>query len=309
MTGFLLRRVAQSVLLIFGAITIVFVVLRVIPGDPASLMAGDEASAEQLEEMRESMGLNDPLPVQYVDHLVSLVQLDFGESWRLGGDALANTLERLPATLALAGYAMVLTIAVGFPLGVYAARRVGGWGDRLVTNLSLLGQALPSFWVGIILMLIFARALDILPSRAEASPAGLILPAVTLSLPFLGWLARLVRNGTLEELQKDYVRTAQAKGMSERVVFHVHVVRNTLTPVVTVFGLIMGNFIADAVIIETVFAWPGIGSLMIDSIVNRDYAVAEAAVVLIAVFYILLNLLVDVVHARLDPRSDLEHAS
>lgn len=308
MTGFLLRRLGQSLLLIFGAITIVFVVLRVIPGDPASLMAGDEASPEELEAMRAEMGLNEPLFVQYIEHLGNVVRLDFGESWRLGGDALANALERLPATLALAAYAMLLTIAIGFPLGVYAARRMGGWGDRLVTNLSLVGQALPSFWVGLMLMLIFARTLDILPNRAEATPIGLILPAVTLSLPFLGWLARLVRNGTLEELGKDYVRTARAKGMSGRVVFYIHVVRNTLTPVVTVFGLIMGNFIADAVIIEVVFAWPGIGSLMIDSITNRDYAVAEAAIILIAVFYILLNLLVDIVHAYLDPRTTLENA-
>lgn len=300
------RRLWQSVLLIFGAITIVFLVLRVIPGDPAALILGSQATPNELEELRQELGLSDPLFIQYVRHLGEVIQLDFGQSWRLGGDAFANVLDRLPATLTLAGYALGLTLLIGFPLGVYAARNTGRWIDRLVSYMSLVGQGLPSFWVGIMLVLIFSRTLDILPSTADGTPQALILPAFTLALPFLGWLARLARNGTLEELGKDYVRTARSKGLSERVVFHVHVLRNTLTPVVTVLGLILGNFIADAVIIEQVFAWPGIGSLMIESIVNRDYAVAEAAIILIAVFYIGLNLTVDILYFYLDPRITLE---
>jgi peptide/nickel transport system permease protein len=300
------RRLGQSVLLIFGAITIVFVVLRVVPGDPAALILGSQASPEEVNALRDEMGLNDPLLVQYVHHLGDVLRLDFGDSWRMGADALAACLQRLPATLILAAYALVVTLLVGFPLGVHAARRAGRWGDRVVSYLSLVGQALPSFWVGIMLVLIFSRTLDILPSTADGTPQALILPAVTLALPFLGWLARLVRNGTLEELNKDYVRTARAKGIGERPVFYVHVLRNTMTPVVTVLGLILGNFIANAVIIEMVFAWPGIGSLMIDSIVNRDYAVAEAAIIVIAVFYIGLNMLVDILYFYLDPRITLE---
>ncbi|SFB33498.1 peptide/nickel transport system permease protein/oligopeptide transport system permease protein [Amycolatopsis marina] len=303
---YLARRLAQSVLLIFGAITIVFLVLRVIPGDPASLILGSQASREELESLRQEMGLSDPLLVQYVRHLGEVVLLDFGESWRLSADAFSSVVDRLPATLTLAGYALVLTLLIGFPLGIYAAKHTGQAVDRVVSYLSLTGQALPSFWVGIMLVLIFSRMLDILPSTADGTPLALVLPAFTLALPFLGWLARLVRNGTLEELGKDYVRTARSKGLSERVVFNIHVLRNTLTPVVTVLGLVIGNFIADAVIIEQVFAWPGIGSLMIESIVNRDYAVAEAAIILIAVFYIGLNLLVDVLYFALDPRITLE---
>ncbi|PXY33496.1 ABC transporter permease [Prauserella sp. PE36] len=303
---YIARRLAQSVFLVFGAITIVFLVLRVIPGDPASLILGSQATAEELEAKRQELGLGDPLLAQYFRHLGEVLRLDFGESWRLGGDAFANVLERLPATLTLAGYALALTLLIGFPLGVHAARNTGKAVDRLVSYLSLTGQALPSFWVGIMLVLIFSRMLDILPATADGTPLALVLPAFTLALPFLGWLARLVRNGTLEELGKDYVRTARSKGLSERVVFNVHVLRNTLTPVVTVLGLVLGNFIADAVIIEQVFAWPGIGSLMIESIVNRDYAVAEAAILLIAIFYIGLNLAVDVLYFYLDPRITLE---
>ncbi|ASR36334.1 peptide ABC transporter permease [Prauserella marina] len=303
---YLARRLWQSVFLVFGAITIVFLALRVIPGDPASLILGSSATPEELAELRQSMGLDDPILVQYVRHLGEVLRLDFGESWRLGGDAFAAVLERLPATLTLAGYALLLTLLIGFPLGVYAARHPGKFVDRAVSYFSLTGQALPSFWVGIMLVLIFSRMLGILPATADGTPIALVLPAFTLALPFLGWLARLVRNGTLEELGKDYVRTARSKGLSERVVFNVHVLRNTLTPVVTVLGLVLGNFIADAVIIEQVFAWPGIGSLMIESIVNRDSAVAEAAIVLIAVFYIGLNLIVDVLYFYLDPRITLE---
>lgn len=306
MLVFLGRRLAQAVLLVFGAITIVFFVLRVIPGDPASLILGSQATEGELAALRADMGLSDPIVVQYVRHLGEVLTLDFGQSWRLGMDALEACFERLPATLTLAMYALVITIGIGFPLGIHAARRAGTWTDHLVSKLSLIGQALPSFWVGIMLLLIFARTLNVLPATADGTPQAMLLPAITLALPFLGWLARLVRNGTLEELNKDYVRTARAKGMSERVVFYVHVMRNTLTPVVTVLGLVIGNFIADAVIIEVVFAWPGIGSLMIDSIVNRDYAVAEAALVLIAVCYIGLNLIVDVLYFYLDPRITLE---
>lgn len=306
MITYIARRLGQSVFLIFGAITIVFLVLRVIPGDPEALMLGSQATEEELAAARQQLGLDDPLWQQYVRHLGEVVTLDFGESWRLGGDALGNVLDRLPATVTLAGYALLFTLLLGFPLGVYAARHEGKLVDRLVSYLSLAGQALPSFWVGLMLVLIFARILGVLPGTANGTPASVILPAFTLALPFLGWLARLVRNGTLEELGKEYVRTARSKGLSERVVFNVHVLRNTLTPVVTVLGLVLGNFIADAVIIEQVFAWPGIGTLMIDSIIHRDYAVAEAAIVLIAVFYILLNLLVDVLYFYLDPRITLE---
>lgn len=306
MIVYLARRLGQAVLLLFGAVTIVFLVLRVIPGDPAALILGSQATPDQLAAKRDELGLSDPLLAQYVRHLGEVVRLDFGESWRLGEDAFAAVLSRLPATITLAGCALALTLALGFPLGLHAARHKGKLVDRAVSYFSLTGQALPAFWVGIMLVLIFSRTLNLLPATADGSMLGLVLPAFTLALPFLGWLARLVRNGTLEELGKDYVRTARSKGLTERVVFNIHVLRNTLTPVVTVLGLILGTFIADAVIIEQVFAWPGIGSLMIESIQQRDYAVAEAAIILIAVFYVGINVVVDLLYFALDPRVTLE---
>ncbi|WP_433511927.1 ABC transporter permease [Nonomuraea sp. CA-143628] len=308
MTGFVGRRLAQALLQIWGAITIVFVALRVLPGDPAELILGSQATPEQLAALRAQLGLDDPLPVQYLHHLQGLLSLDFGQSWRQGVGALDACLERLGPTLVLSAWAMVFTVVLGFLTGSYAARHANSLADRLISVSSLVGQALPPFWIGIMLSLIFARGLQILPSTADGTMASLLLPAFTLALPFVGWLGRLVRTGVLEEMNQDYVRTARAKGLSDQVVFYIHVLRNTLVPVVTMLGLLMGNFIANGVIVEVVFAWPGIGRLLVDSITFRDYAVVEAVLTVITLCYITLNLLVDVLYGYLDPRIQLENA-
>ncbi|WP_344876310.1 ABC transporter permease [Nonomuraea antimicrobica] len=308
MTLFLARRLAQALLQIWGAVTIVFVALRVLPGDPAELILGSQATPDQLAALRTEMGLDRPLLVQYFAHLGDVLRLEFGESWRQGGSALDATLERLGPTLSLSVWAMIFTVVLGFLAGTFAARRAGTVADHLVSVSSLVGQALPPFWIGIMLSLIFARLLQILPSTADGTMASLLLPALTLALPFVGWLGRLVRTGILEEMNQDYVRTARAKGLSRRVVFYVHVLRNTLVPVVTMLGLLMGFFIANGVIVEVVFAWPGIGSLLIDSITFRDYSVVEAVLIVVTVCYITLNLLVDVLYSYLDPRIQLENA-
>ena len=308
MTTFVVKRLGQAVLLAFGAITIVFFVVRVVPGDPATLILGPDASPEQLDQVRQDLGLDDPLLQQYISHLGSVLTGDVGDSWRLGGSALGNTLDRFPATLTLAALALLVTVVAGFPLGVAAARRAGGALDGLISTTSLVGQGVPSFWLGIVLILVFARELNWLPSTAGGGPAAAILPAVTLALPFVGWLARLVRNTTLDESSRGYVRTARSKGVPELAVYYVHIGRNIMIPVVTVLGLLTGNFIANAVIVEVVFSWQGIGSLMVDAIVNRDYAVVEAATLTITLSYILLNLIVDVLYFRLDPRLTPENA-
>jgi peptide/nickel transport system permease protein len=305
---FVLRRLGQSLFLVFGAITIVFLVVRVVPGDPSALIVGAGATKAQLADVRANLGLDDPLWEQYVVHITEVLRGDFGESWRLGGSALDNTLNRLPASLLLALYALLFTILVGFPLGVLCARRAGSWLDSFISGFSLVGQALPSFWVGIMAILIFSRALDLVPATADGSFTSTLMPSVVLALPFIGWLARLVRGGVLEEMGKDYVRTARSKGLPERAVFNVHVLRNILIPVVTVLGLLMGNFLANAVIIEVVFSWPGIGSLMVESITNRDYQVVEACILTLTVAYIALNFLVDVTYFYLDPRLTPETA-
>ncbi|MEV5707176.1 ABC transporter permease [Actinoallomurus sp. NPDC052274] len=299
---FVAKRLAQAVVVAWGALTLVFIIVRVVPGDPAKLILGPDASADQVKNVRADFGLDHSLGQQYLEHLGGVLRGDLGDSWRLGGSALGDTLARFPATLTLSLAALVLTVLLGFPLGMLCARRPGKVLDLLVSTGSLVGQAVPSFWLGIVLILLFARELGWLPATADGSFAGVLLPAFTLALPFIGWLARLVRNGALEEGAKDYVRTARAKGVPEGLVQYVHVGRNIAVPVVTVLGLLMGNFIANAVIIEVVFSWPGIGSLMVDAITNRDYAVVEAAVLTMTLSYIVLNLLVDVVYFALDPR-------
>jgi len=302
MSKFLLWRLGQAVLIIFASLTVVFVVVRVVPGDPAVLILGASATPQDVARLHEQLGLNQSLFVQYLNFLQGVMHGDFGTSWRLGGDALTNVVHRLPATLALTAVALLITILAGFPLGVVSARRAGTLIDRLISVPTLIGQALPSFWVGVMLILLFSRTFRVFPATADGSAMALVLPSVTLALPFIGWLSRLVRNGLLDEIDKDYVRTARSKGIDARVVFYAHALRNTLIPVVTVLGLLIGNFIANAVIIEVVFAWPGIGSLMIDSITNRDYSVVQATIMTITIAYVLLNLLVDLLYFKLDPR-------
>lgn len=308
MLTFVAKRLGQAVLIIFTSLTVVFFVVRVVPGNPAALILGSSASPGDIAKLHRELGLDRPLFVQYLKFLQGVAHGDFGTSWRLGGSALSNVLDRLPATLELAGVALLITVLLGFPLGVISARRAGSWVDQLISVPTLVGQALPSFWVGVMLILIFSRTFQILPATADGTPSAFILPSVTLALPFIGWLAKLVRNGVLGEVGKDYVRTARSKGLDGWVVFYIHVLRNTLIPVVTVIGLLIGNFIANAVIIEVVFAWPGIGSLLIDSITQRDYSVVQAAIMSMTVAYVLLNLAVDVLYFRLDPRLTPENA-
>lgn len=306
LAGYLVRRLLYSLFVIWGAVTIIFFVIRVVPGDPAAVMLGTSATEEQVVELRESLGLSDPLIIQYGNYLLDVSQLNFGDSFKLGGPALDHVLYRLPFTITLAVSAIIVAIIISFPLGIWAARKANGVIDWLISSTSLLGQSLPTFWVGIMLILIFARYLGILPSAGSGSIAHLILPAFTLCLPFIGMIVRLVRNGILDELSKGYVQTARSKGLKESLVFYVHVLRNVLIPVITVMGLLLGEFIGSAIIIEVVFSWPGIGRLLVDSILYRDYAIVQATVVIIATFYVLLNLVVDILYGYIDPRIQVE---
>lgn len=302
MLSFVARRLGQALLVVWGAVTIVFVIVRVIPGDPAQLILGSTATAQELDALRESLGLNRPFPLQYGSYLNDLWHLRFGESWRFGASALHVCLQRLPSTGVLAGSAFVVTLVVGIPLGMYAARHVDSIVDRALSVICMVCQGVPPFWVGLMASLLFARVLQVLPSTSDGSFRGLILPAITLALPFVGWVSLLVRSGTLEEMGRAYVRTARAKGLPSTVIFGRHVIRNILLPIVTVLGLIAGQFIADAVIVEVVFSRAGIGSLLIDSITNRDYSIVEAAVTLITIAYIVLSFIVDLAYVWLNPR-------
>ena len=308
MASYLIRRLIYSLFVIWGAITIIFLVVRVIPGDPAAVMLGSNATPEQIQALNASLGLNKPLYIQYGEYMQNVLRFDFGESFRLGGSAMAHVLERLPFTFTLAFTSILFAIIISFPLGIQAAQKPNGIADKVISFVSLFGQSLPTFWVGIVLILIFSRYLGILPSAGSGSIQHLIMPAFTLCLPFIGMIVRLVRSGILEELRQGYVQTARSKGLKQNFILYFHVLRNALIPVVTVLGLLLGEFIGSAIIIEVVFSWPGIGRLLINSILYRDYSVVQAAVALIAGIYIVLNLVVDLLYGYIDPRVRVEES-
>ncbi|GAA1618672.1 ABC transporter permease [Kribbella sancticallisti] len=302
MAAYVARRLFFSVFVLWGAVTIIFVVLRLVPGDPAYIMLGPDADQAQVDALRAQLGLDHSLAQQYATYLVNVVHLDFGQSFRLNADSMSLVLQRVPATIQLATSALLLSLVIGLPLGVVAALRANTWVDRTISVFSLLGQSTPSFWLGIVMILVFARGLTLLPSAGSGSWAHLVLPTVTLALPFLAILVRLTRSGLLEVVHEGYVQTARAKGLAETAVILVHALRNALIPIVTVVGLQFGALLGGTVIVETVFAWPGVGRLLIDSIGRRDYGVVQASILLVAAIFVLINLLVDLLYGFLDPR-------
>lgn len=302
MGAYLLGRLVHSVFVLWGALTVVFVVVRAVPGDPAQLMVGSQGTQQDVQALRQRLGLDQPLAVQYVSYVGQVVRFNFGPSLRLDESAAQAVAERVPATGLLAVTAMLVAVVVSLPLGILAALGHRTPIDRLISVVSLLGQSVPNFWLGIMFILVFARTLQWLPSAGIGTWQQVVLPAATLALLLIGLLIRLVRGGLLEVLHDDYVRTAQSKGLPRRTVIVRHALPNALIPVVTLAGLQFGQLLAGAVIVETVFAWPGVGRLLIDAISNRDYPVVQAAILLITAGFILVNLLVDLCYAYLDPR-------
>jgi ABC-type dipeptide/oligopeptide/nickel transport system permease component len=303
---FILRRLLFAGFVVWGAVTVIFVIVRLVPGDPAAVMLGPSATADQVEALRARLGLDRSLLEQYVTFLADAARLDFGDSLRLGIPAAEAVLRRVPATAILGLLALGIALLLSFPLGIRAARRPGSAEDGAIRVGSLFAQSLPTFWVGIMLLLILARWAKVLPSSGSSSAQHYILPAVVLALPLIGTLARLVRGGLLDVLGQPYVQTATAKGLRSRRVMYGHAVPNMLIPVVTVVGLMLGDLLAGLVLVETVFAWPGLGRLLVDGITNRDYPIVQATVAFIAVTYALVNLGVDVLYGYLDPRIRVE---
>lgn len=302
MTGYVARRLFFAVFVLWGAVTVIFLVIRLIPGDPVTVMLGPTATVEQVAAAKQRYGLDEPFLTQYIVYLQNVARLDFGVSLRLGRTASGLVASRLPATARLAATSMAIALVVSFPLGIAAALRPRSIWDRIVSTASLVGQSAPTFWVGIMLILLFARRLQLLPSAGDDTWRHLIMPSVTLALPFISLLVRLIRSGLLEVLHEGYVQTARAKGLRESTVLIHHAVRNMLIPVVTVAGLQFGALLGGTVIVETVFAWPGVGRLLVNAIYNRDYAVVQAAIAVIAGIFVLINLAVDVLYGYLDPR-------
>jgi peptide/nickel transport system permease protein/oligopeptide transport system permease protein len=296
------RRLLIAFPSVFGVLIIVFLMVRLAPGDPAVFMAGEFAPPATIEAMRTRFGLDRPYHVQFGLYVGALVQGDLGRSTRTQRLVLDDLRQFFPNTLELAFGAMVIAMLVGIPAGVIAALRQNTWTDLLVTVGSLIGVSMPVFWFGLVAMLYFSVQLGWLPVAGRGTLAHLVLPSVSLGLGSMAIIARMTRSSMLEVLGLDYVRTARAKGLRQTRVVAKHALRNALIPVVTVGGLQFGQLLSGAVLTETVFAWPGIGRLLVDSIRARDYPVVQGSVLLIAITFIFINIAVDLLYGFIDPR-------
>jgi len=301
MSTFLVRRLLQSLVVLLGVSFVVFAILY-LTGDPALVLLAPDASAEDVRRFREVMGFNDPFFVQYGRFLKGALQGDFGQSLRHGEPAFGLVLERMPATFQLAGAALLLALCLAIPAGIVSAVRRNTALDYVSTVVALFGQSLPSFWLGIMLILLFSVQFHLLPSSGRGTPGHLVLPAVTLGLFTTARITRLTRSGMLEVLSQDYIRTARAKGVSDRPVVWKHALKNAAIPIVTIVGIELGTLLGGSVIIESIFAWPGVGRLSVQAIANRDYPVVQAAVFLLATTFVIVNLVVDLLYTYLDPR-------
>ena len=305
MTRYVLKRLIYAVFVIFCVVTIVFFLTR-LSGDPARLMAAPDASDEEILELREALGLNKPLIVQYGEYLVRAVQGDFGMSYRHGEPAMQLVLDRLPMTMRLSGLALMIALLVALPLGLIAAVYRDSVLDQAAMTLSLFGQSFPTFWMGIMLILIFSETLRWLPTSGTGGIEYMILPAVTLSFQTTANVTMLLRSSMLEVLGTDYIRTARAKGVQERGVIVAHALRNAALPVITAISLQIGPMLGGAVVTETVFAYPGMGRLAVQAINNRDFTVVQAFVVVMAVIIVSINLITDLIYTVVDPRIKLK---
>lgn len=287
---------------LFGVLTLVFFLIHVIPGDPVEVMLGETANAADKAELRESLGLNRPLLTQYRTFLLDFAAGDLGRSLYERTSVGTIIGARLPATLELALCAMIAAVLISFPLATVAAVRRGGWIDRLALLFSLLGLSLPNFWLGPLLMIIFSIQLGWAPVSGRGGLSHLFLPALTLGLGMAAILIRILRASLLRAMTEDYVQTARAKGLPERRVWLKHTLRNALTSVVTIMSLQFGSVLAGSLITETIFSWPGLGRLTVQAIQTRDYPVVQGCVLVIAVSYILVNFITDLVYKLVDPR-------
>ena len=302
MRTYVVRRLCQSALTLVGVSVLVFVILRVVPGDPAKMLLPEGAPQSAIEELNRQLGLQEPLYVQYGLFVQSVFRGDFGQSFQYRAPALQVVTERLMATVQLALAAMLITVGVGVSLGIVAAVRRGTGYDYASTVLAVLGQSLPNFWLGIMLILLFGVALRWLPTSGFESWRHLILPAVTLAAFPMARVARLTRSSMLEILGRDFIRTGRAKGLAERAVILRHALRNAAVPLLTVLGLQIGTLLGGAVITESVFAWPGMGKLVVDAIFFRDFPVVQTVLILSATLFVVINLLVDLLYTVIDPR-------
>jgi len=309
--GYVARRLLLAVPVLVGVSLLVFAVMHLSPGDPAAIMLGAQATREDVERLHRDLGLDRALPVQYARWMGRVLQGDLGRSIPLGREVLPEVLVRFKATLILTGGALLVALVMGVPAGIVSATRQYTWLDRLSMGIAVTGVSLPVFWTGIMLIIVFSLRLRWLPSAGMFSPYGggfgdllwhLVMPAVTLGTASAAALARMTRSAVLEIVRQDFVRSARAKGLGERAVVGRHVLKNALNPIVTVLGIQVGTLLGGAILTETVFSWPGLGSMMVRAIQARDYPLVQGGVLLIATTFVVVNLLVDLLYAVFDPR-------
>lgn len=305
MLRYIARRLFQLPIMILLVLTFVFASMH-LSGDPATLFLTQDSGPEDVIRVRERLGLNDPLPVQYGRFVANGIRGDLGNSLRYNQPAIELLLKRLPATLELAGASIVLSLLLGIPVGIISALRKGSWLDRLLMTGVLLGQGAPVFWTGIMLIVIFSVRLGWLPASGAGSWQHLVLPSVTLGAFFAARIARFTRTSFLDVLPQNFIRTASAKGLPRFLVLWRHVGQNAAIPVVTITGLTIPSLIGGAILTEAVFSWPGIGGFIVTAVYNRDFPIVQAGTFIIALFVGLLNIAIDLIYAALDPRIQLK---
>ena len=302
MAAFLVRRLLLSIPTLGGVLVVVFLLLYVAPGDPVQEMVGERADAATIARLRRELRLDDPLHRQFTHYASGVLRGDLGRSYITNRPVLADVLDRFPKTMLLAGAAMLFATVVGITIGVLSAQRPGGWFDRIALGAAYIGVSFPVYWVGLLLVLLFAVELRWLPASGYGTPAALVLPALALGSRSVAFLARVTRSSMLEALGADFVRTARAKGLRERAVVGRHALRTALIPVITVLGLDFGAYLTGSILTETIFSWPGLGRYVVNAIARRDLPAIQGAVLFLSVVFVLVNLVTDVLYAKADPR-------
>lgn len=302
MGRFLLVRLLLLVPTLLGVLVVTFLLLYVAPGDPVQAMVGERADSATMARLRAELHLEDPLPVQFGRYVAKVAQGDLGRSYITNRPIISDLVQRFPATLKLAGSAMLFAALLGISIGVFGAWKAGGWGDRLFALLAYAGVSFPVYWVGLLLILVFAVGLRWLPASGYGGLAFLVLPAVTLGMRSVAFLARMTRAAMQEVLRSDFIRTARAKGLKEAPVVLSHGLRNALLPVVTVIGLDFGSYLTGSILTETIFSWPGVGRYVLTAIEKRDLPAIQGSILFLSFVFVLVNLITDLIYAKVDPR-------